>query len=483
VIRPRLFPHTLGVFLLILAGTMLLPLGVAAVGGDSGLIPIALAILPTGVSGGLLTYFSPKRSGELSIREGLLVVVAVWVAVALFGSLPFYFSHHFPTFIDAFFESMSGFTTTGATVLAEVEVLPDSLQFWRCFSHWIGGMGIVVLGVAILPLLGIGGMHLYRAEFSGARSERLTPRIAETAAALWRIYFAITFIEYVALRLAGMGPFDAVLHSFSTLGTGGFSNRTASIAGFSNPWIEYILIFFMLLAGVNFTMQYRLWIERKPGKFFGDLEVRAYAGLVAAATAVITLSVVIQNGYTWSEGFRASFFQVSSILTTTGFVTADYERWAPLTQLILLALMFAGGCTGSTAGGLKIARMLVLLNSVSRDFKRTVHRHGVFAVRLGDQVIPDQTVQSVLSTVYLAFLINVISCLLLAASGVDVLTSISAVAACMFNIGPGLGTVGPADHFGHLPLFAKGVLAVCMLAGRLEFFTALVIFAPSFWRK
>jgi trk system potassium uptake protein len=483
VIRPRLFPNILGIFLLILAGSMLLPLGVAAIGGDSGLIPTALAILVTGAAGGLLTYFSPRRTGELSIREGLLVVAAVWIAVALFGSLPFYFSHHFPTFIDAFFESMSGFTTTGATVLGDVEVLPNSLQFWRCLSHWIGGMGIVVLGVAILPLLGVGGMHLYRAEFSGARSERLTPRIAETAAALWKIYFAITFVEYVVLRLAGMSAFDAVLHSFSTLGTGGFSNRTASIAGFTNPWIEYIIIFFMLLAGVNFTTQYRLWIERRPGKFFGDIEVRAYAGLVAAATAVITLSVVIQNGYTLSEGFRASFFQVSSIMTTTGFVTADYERWAPLTQLILLVLMFAGGCTGSTAGGLKIARVLVLLKSVSRDFKRMVHRHGVFAVRLGEQVIPDQAVQSVLSTVYLALLINFTACLLVAATGVDVLTSIGAVAACMFNIGPGLGAVGPVDHYGHLPLFAKGVLTVCMLAGRLEFYTALVIFTPSFWRK
>jgi trk system potassium uptake protein len=199
VIRPRLFPNILGIFLLILAGSMLLPLGVAAIGGDSGLIPTALAILVTGAAGGLLTYFSPRRTGELSIREGLLVVAAVWIAVALFGSLPFYFSRHFPTFIDAFFESMSGFTTTGATVLGDVEVLPNSLQFWRCLSHWIGGMGIVVLGVAILPLLGVGGMHLYRAEFSGARSERLTPRIAETAAALWRIYFAITFVEYVVL--------------------------------------------------------------------------------------------------------------------------------------------------------------------------------------------------------------------------------------------------------------------------------------------
>lgn len=483
MIRPRLFPHILGVFLMMLAGLMLLPLGIAAVGGDAGLIPSAAALVVTGAAGGLCTYLSPKRTGDLTIREGLLVVGAVWIGVALFGSLPFYFSPHYPTFADAFFESMSGFTTTGATVLGEVEVLPDSLQFWRCFSHWVGGMGIVVLGVAILPLLGVGGMHLYRAEFSGARSERLTPRIAETAAALWKIYFAITFAQYVALRLAGMGPFDSILHAFSTLGTGGFSNRTASVAGFNSPLIEYIIVIFMLLAGVNFTTHYRLWIERRPAKFFGDVEVRAYAGLVAAATVVIAASVILQNGYSIGDGFRAALFQVSSIMTTTGFVTADYERWAPLTQLILLALMFAGGCTGSTAGGLKIARVLVLLRIVGRDFKRMVHRHGVFAVRLGDQVIPEQAVQSVLNMVYLAFLINFGACLAVAATGVDVLTSISAVAACMFNIGPGLGAVGPVDHYGHLPALAKGVLTFCMLAGRLEFYTALVILTPAFWRK
>jgi trk system potassium uptake protein len=483
VIRPRQFPNILGIFLLILAGSMLLPLGVATVGGDSGLIPIALAILATGVSGGLLTYFSPRRTGELSIREGLLVVAAVWIAVALFGSLPFFFSTHFETFVDAFFESTSGFTTTGATVLGDVAVLPASLHFWRCFSQWVGGMGIVVLGVAILPLLGVGGMHLYRAEFSGARSERLTPRIAETATALWKIYFALTLAQYVALRLAGMGSFDAVLHSFSTLGTGGFSNRTASIAAFNSPAIEYIIIVFMVLGGANFTAQYRLWVERQPSKFFRDLEIRAYAGLIGAATLVITISIVAENDYAWTEGLRAALFQVTSIMTSTGFITADYERWSPLPQLILLALMFAGGCTGSTAGGLKIARMLVLAKSVSRDFKRMVHRHGVFAVRLGDQVIPDHAVQSVLSTFYLAFIINFVSCLLVAATGVDVLTSISAVAACMFNIGPALGAVGPLDHYGHLPIFAKWVLALCMLAGRLEFFTALVIFTPAFWRK
>jgi trk system potassium uptake protein TrkH len=483
VIRAGLVPYVLGQFLLMLAATMLVPLGIALAGSDAGVYPAGLSVAVTAVAGAVLTWTSRRRSGELSIREGLLVVVTVWVGVSGFGSLPFYFSPHFPSFTDALFESVSGFTTTGATVLARAEVLPDSLQFWRCFSHWLGGMGIVVLGVAILPLLGIGGMHLYRAEFSGAKSEKLTPRIAETAAALWKIYFAITFALYIALRLAGMGSFDALLHSFSTLGTGGFSNRTASVAGFNNPIIEYIIVVFMLLGGVNFAVQYRLWVQGRVRRFFADVEIRAYFAIVAAATLIIAVTLVWQSSYSVASGIRAALFQVASIMTTTGYVTADYEQWAPVSQLLLLALMFVGGCTGSTAGGLKVARIVLLMTIVHREFRRMVHRQGVFAVRLSDRVIPESAVQGLLNLVYLSFLTNFAACLLVASTGVDVLTSITAVATCMFNVGPGLGAVGPSENFGHLPAFAKWVLSACMLAGRLEFYTALVIFTPSFWRR
>jgi trk system potassium uptake protein TrkH len=483
LIRLRLVPYVVGQLLAVLAASMLVPLGVALVTGDAGLYPIAGGLFVTAAAAGLLVLSSRRFSGELSLREGLLVVVAVWVGVSVFGSLPFWFSPHFPSFVDALFESVSGFTTTGSTVLPKVEVLPPSLHFWRCFTHWIGGMGIVVLGVAILPLLGIGGMHLYGAEFSGAKSEKLTPRIAETAAALWKIYFALTVLLVIALRLAGMNWFESVLHSFSTLGTGGFSTRTASVAGFESPLIEYIIIFFMVLAGVNFTAQYRLWIERRPRRFFGDLEVQAYLALMFAATIVITVTLIAYNSYSAVDGFRAALFQVTSVMTTTGFATADFEQWAPLSQLLLLALMFTGGCTGSTAGGLKVSRIVLLMHIVNREFKRMVHRRGVFAVRLRDRVIPEPTVQSLLNLVYLAFMVNFVSCLLLAAAGVDVLTSITAVAACMFNVGPGLGTVGPAEHYGHLPALAKWVLAGTMIAGRLEFYTALVILTPAFWRR
>jgi trk system potassium uptake protein TrkH len=482
VIRIVTLSYIIGQFLIALAGTMLAPLLFGLWTGDDAR-PFLLAIFITGMIGFLLLRFNARPKGDLSQREGLLLVFAIWIASSSFGCLPFYLSPHFGSLTDAFFEITSGFTTTGATILSDVEVLPQNLQLWRCFSHWLGGMGIVLLGIAILPLVGIGGMPLYRAEFSGAQSEKLKPRITETALALWRIYFALTLAEYLALRWAGMSPFDAACHTFSTLGTGGFSTRTASIAAFHSIQIECIIIIFMLLAGINFTLHYRLWVERKPRSMFADVEVRFYLFTILAATAAILPSLILQNRYSAAAALRSSSFQVSSIMTTTGFVTSNFENWGAFPQLILLSLMFVGGCTGSTAGGLKSSRILLLLKVVAREFKRMVERRGVFAIRLGSQTFPEHTIQSLLNLVYVAFLTNFVSCLLLAVSGVDVLTSIAAVAASMFNIGPGLGNVGPVEHYGHLPALAKWVLSLCMLAGRLEFYTVLVIFAPPFWRR
>jgi trk system potassium uptake protein TrkH len=344
-------------------------------------------------------------------------------------------------------------------------------------------MGVVLLVVAILPLVGHGGMHLYRAEFSGAKSERLRPRIAETALSLWKIYFALSLAEFIALRLAGMNGFEAICHTFSTLGTGGFSTRTASVAGFQSPLIEYIIIVFMALAGISFIQHYIFWIQGRFGVLFGDVEVRSYVGLMVGASLAIGAFEIWRGGAGVELTFREALFQVVSITTTTGFVTADFEIWHSFSQLLLLALMFVGGCTGSTAGGMKVSRIILLARVVDREFRRMVERHGVFAVRLGGDVIPESTIQSLLNLVYLAFLVNFVSCLLLAAMGIDVLTSIAAVAASMFNIGPGLGAVGPLDNFGHLPALAKWVLAGDMIAGRLEFYTVLVILTPAFWRK
>jgi trk system potassium uptake protein TrkH len=474
--------YVLGQFLLIFAAAMGVPLLYGALAGQGEALPLLYGAATTVTAGGALMVL-PRPARELNQREGLLLAVSTWLAICFFGCLPFYFSPHFGGFTDAFFESTSGFTTTGATTLADVEVLSPVVQFWRCFTHWLGGLGIVLLGVAVLPLVGHGGMHLYRAEFSGATSEKLKPRMKETALALWKIYFSMTAVLYGLLRWAGMNNFDAWCHTFSTLGTGGFSTRTASAAAFESPLIEYILIVFMLLAGVSFVQHYRFWVERRPASLLRDPEVLGYAALAAAATAVIAGVLIWQQGYTLETGFRSGLFQVSAIITTTGFVSDDFEIWRPLPQLILLALMFVGGCTGSTAGGLKVSRILLLARVVDREFKRMVERRGVFAVRLGGEVVPESTVQSLLNLVYLAFVVNFVSCLALAALGVDVLTAIAAVAASMFNVGPGLGAVGPLDNYGGLPALAKWVLCGDMIAGRLEFYTTIVILTPAFWRK
>lgn len=484
LIDPRVVGWALGYFLMALAASMLVPLGYGLALGKGDLKALTDSLLVTVAAGSLLLALSRRRPvRELKQREGIVLVVLVWASTCLFGALPFYFSPYFASFTDAVFEATSGFTTTGASVLERVEVLSPPIQFWRCFSHWLGGMGIVLLGLAILPVLGQGGMHLYRAEFSGAKSEKLTPRVLETAQALWKIYLALTVAEFLILWLVGMNGFDALCHSFSTLGTGGFSTRTASIAEFGNPAIEYTIIVFMLLGGSSFILHYRLFVERRPRSLLKDYEIRYYLLLVVAATLVISAVLTWRDGIALDESVRKALFQVVSIITTTGFVTADYETWYPLCQLMLLALMFVGGCTGSTAGGLKVARVGLLARVVDREFRRMAEPQGVFTVRLGGEAIPEAAIHGLLNLVYLAWLVNFIACLLLAAVGVEVLTSISAVAACMFNVGPGLGGVGPTDNYGHLPALAKWVLTGSMIAGRLEYYTLLIILTSAFWRR
>lgn len=475
----------LGFFILFITLTLSLPLLFALIKGDGGLGELLATTLTAGSIGILLVWAFRSPPHEVSRREGILLVVGSWLAASLLGALPFYFSDHFPSFSDAFFESISGMTTTGATVLDNIETLPRSLLFWRSFTQWLGGMGIILLGIAILPLIGTGGTQLYRAEFSGARSEKLKPRIAETALALWRIYVAFSLAEYLALRWAGMDAFEATCHTFTTMATGGFSTRNGSIGDFANPTIEIIIVFFMIVAGINFTRHYRLLVERQPGAFFGDLEIRFYGLLLAGAILAITLtdSVSHDSSIPLIERGRLALFQVVSITTGTGFSSTDFERWKPFGQLLLLALMFAGGCTGSTTGGFKTARLVVLIRVVGREFRRIVEPHGVFAIRFGKEKISESTIQSLLNLVYLSFLVNFAACILLTSVGMDLLTAISAVAAAMFNIGPGLGEVGPAENYGHLPALAKWVLSLCMLAGRLEFYTLLVLFTPAFWRK
>jgi trk system potassium uptake protein TrkH len=474
--------HILGQFLAMMSATMAVPLAFTIGGGDSPR-PLLVGLFTTLAAGLLLLRLGRRPQTDLTTREGLLSVVAIWACVAFFGSLPFYFSPFFGSFTDAFFESASGFTTTGATILPDVEVLPRSLQFWRHFTHWLGGMGIVMLGIAVLPLVGIGGKTLYNSQFAGATSETLKPRVLETAHALWRVYLAITVAEFVALRWAGMDSFDAVCHTFSTLGTGGFSTRTASIAYYDSLALEVVLVVFMVVSSLNFATQYTVWTARRPHTLFRDSEVRFHLAVLGLAVVGITAVLVTASGFAPALALRQALFQVTSIGTTTGFATADYKLWPPFAQLCLLALMYLGGNTGSTAGGFKSFRMLVLLAVIGRAAVLSVERRRVMAVRVGGTVIPDAALQGLLNLVLLAIMFNFAASLLLAASGVDLLTSISAVPACMFSVGPGLGSVGPAENYATLPVFAKWVLSATMLVGRVEFYTALVVLTPAFWRR
>ena len=479
---PKLL-ELLGYFSLAMAASMIVPLLLALYFRDNGLVPLLGAIAFSGAIGAILIAAFRGASIEFNHREAILMVVLTWLAAITLGALPFYFSQFFPSFTDSFFESASGFTTTGATILSEIESVAGSLLLWRALTHWLGGMGIILLGIAILPLIGTGGMELYRAEFSGSSAEKLKPRIAETASSLWGIYFALTLACFLLLMAAGMGPFEAICHAFSTMATGGFSTRNVSIESFHSTFVESVIILFMCLAGVNFALHYRLLVERRVRRFLRDRELRVYVAVIVTATAAVLISLRLVLDMPFPTAFRVALFQVVSILTGTGFASADFAQWTPFAQLILLALMFFGGCTGSTAGGLKIARMDMLQQVIRREFKRMVERRGVFAIHVGRKVVSESTIQSLLNLVYLAFLINFGACILLTAFGTDVFTAISAVAASMFNIGPGLGAVGPAQNYAAFPALVKWTLALCMIAGRLEFYAFLVLLSRAFWQK
>lgn len=478
----------LGVFLGMLLLCMLFPLGYDLLVRHSAPAHFVDAVVWTGAGSALLLGIGYRHARPaLAQREAVLLVVLIWFAACMFGALPFYFSDYYTGFADAFFESASGFTTTGATVIGRVEALPPELLLWRSLTHWLGGMGIVLLSIAILPLIGQGGRDLYRAEFSGARSEQLRPRVIETSRTLWRIYLGLTLALTAILMLAGMSPLDAISHAFSTLATGGFSTRTASVGAFNDPLIEYIIIVFMLLAGISFVQQYKLWVDRRPLQVARDYEVRAYLLLVAVATLAIT-PLLLPNGEPataagWEHAFRAALFQTTSIVTTTGFATADFTRWQPVAQLILLALMFVGGCTGSTAGGLKVARLLMMVQVIKRDFRQLSEPQGVFRIHLGGAAVPELTVAAMINLAYLALLVMLFASLAVAATGEDLLTACTAVIACQFNVGPGLGAVGPASHYGDMATSAKWVLALCMIAGRLEFYTFFFVLTRAFWRR
>lgn len=472
----------LGALLLFLGGSLFVPLPFSFYYDDGVWRAFFYASIICFIVGGLLFRFC-KSPSELSVREGFAVVTFGWTVFAIFGALPYLFSGAIVSPLDAIFETMSGFTTTGSTILTEIETLPQSLLFWRSLTHWIGGMGIIVLSLAILPMLGVGGMQLFKAEVPGPTADRLKPRIQDTAKMLWGVYFLLTMAEVVLLMFGGMTFFDALCHSFATLATGGFSTKNGSIAAYDSSYIDGVVTLFMVLAGINFALHFQL-LRGRFRDFFRSEELRVYLGIIAFATVIIMVcnwSGGIYNHF--FENFRYSIFQVTSIITTTGFATADYEHWMVLPQYILLLLMFIGGCAGSTGGGMKVARILLLFKHAQVQVFRLIHPRAIRLVKLGNRPVDKEVLQSILGFFALFIGVFVIGSMLVAASGMDLISASAAVLACLANIGPGLGTVGPVDNFAHVPVFGKTVLIVCMLMGRLELFTVLVLFFPSFWRK
>ncbi|HGY56504.1 MAG TPA: TrkH family potassium uptake protein [Caldithrix abyssi] len=431
---------------------------------------------------GIPSFFLTRSKEELQIRDGFIVVSFGWFIFALVGALPFVLSGFIPSYTDAFFETMSGFTTTGASILTNIEALPHGLLFWRSFTHWLGGMGIILLSLAILPLLGVGGMQLFKAEVPGPTPDKLSPRIKHTAELLWGVYLLITVLEILALKLAGMNWFDSMCHTFGTMATGGFSTKNASVGAYNSPTIDAIIILFMIIAGTNFALHYRA-LRGKPLIYWKDPEATFFVIVIALATLIIGFDVWERNG---NDAFRAgqhALFQVVSIITTTGYGTADYEQWAASSKIVLFILMFIGGCAGSTGGGMKVIRSLILVKFGRNELKRLIHPQAVLPVRVGDMVVSRDILTNISGFFLLYVTIFVLGIIFMGALGLDFESAFGSVAATLNNIGPGLGSVGPTENYAHIPDLGKWFLSFLMLAGRLEVYTVLVLFTVSFWKR
>ena len=471
----------IGRILLTEAALLMLPTAVAAVYGEA-VLPFLIPALLLAVIGLALGLRSPKRS-SLYARDGFAVVALAWVLMSVFGALPFVISGDIPHFVDAFFETVSGFTTTGASILTEIEPLHRGILFWRSFTHWVGGMGVLVFVMAILPMsAGDGhGMHLMRAEVPGPSVGKLVSRMGDTAKILYGIYLAMTVIEIVLLLLGGMPLFDACIHAFGTAGTGGFSSRNLSVGAYDSAYFDVVIGVFMLLFGVNFNLYYFLLIKRFRDVFRSE-ELRAYLLIVGAAVAAIAADIVHIYG-TVGRSLRYAFFQVASIITTTGYATTDFNVWPEFSRAILVILMFVGACAGSTGGGIKVARVVILCKTSLGDMRKMLHPNAVTTVRFEGKPLTDRTIRSVHLFLTVYILIFTASVLLLSLERFDLVTTFTAVAACINNIGPGLEVVGPMGNFAAFSPAAKLLLAFNMLVGRLEIFPMLLLFAPSIWKR
>lgn len=476
--------------LTIIGLTMIIPAWIARIYGEwdfNGFVLSALICVAVGLPLWVWTW----KHRTLTNRDGFVVVTFGWLITAFAGALPFYLSGAIPNFTDAWFESMSGVTTTGSTILGNIqtmphlvngiESLPHGILFWRSFIQWIGGMGIVVFTIAILPLLGIGGVQLFKAEVPGPVKDKISPRVRDTAKILWLVYSGMTLTEAVALYVAGMPWFEAVCHSLTTMPTGGFSPKNASIAFYDSSAIHYIIIFFMFIAGVNFSLHF-LVLSGKHKAYFKDREFRNYLGGVIVVTVILFFSVSWRIGHMDATIFRDSMFQTVSILTTTGYGTADYELWPYFAQFILFALMFVGAMGGSTGGGMKVARAMLIFKYGIMEIRRMLHSKAIIPIRIGDKTINEGVVRNTLGFFLFYIMIFAFTSLSLTLMGIDIESALGAAASAIGNIGPGLNQFGPTDNYALLPALGKWLLSICMLMGRLEIFTVLVIFSRTFWK-
>ena len=476
-------------------GFMLLSALVSLIYKDGVTFQIFLAGIITLLVGVVSMVFTRRHKKEINKREGYIVVSFGWVIMSLSGTLPYVLTESIPSFTNAFFETMSGYTTTGASILNDIEAVPKGILFWRSLTHWIGGMGIIVLAIAILPLLGIGGMQLFAAEAPGPSADKLHPRITDTAKRLWLIYFGYTAAETLLLSVAGMSFFDAINHSLCTLSTGGFSTKNASIAYWNGqPLIQYIIILFMFLAGTNFVLSYFAFKGRIQ-KVIHDEEFKLYFKFIAIFTIIAAVIIYfradiskssIVHPMVWGEAesaFRHGLFQVLSVITTTGFVTADYTLWTPFLVVLFFGLMFLGGSAGSTSGGVKVVRHLILIKNSFLEFKRTLHPNAIIPVRYNNKAINRFIVLNVLAFFILYMLSFIIGALVFSMFEIDFKSAIGLSASTLGNVGPALGDFGPVNNYAALPPLAQWWACFLMLIGRLELFTVLILFTPFFWRN
>ncbi len=487
MINYKQIARVISVLLFVMGGSMLTGVIFSAIyqSGDGLHLIYSAAICL--VVGGLLWFLSSNKSKSVNKREGYLIVALGWLSMVSFGMLPYLISGEIPSVTDAFFETMSGMTTTGASILNDIEAVPKGILYWRSLTQWIGGMGIIVLTVAIFPMLGIGGIELFSAEAPGPTSDKIHPRIQETAKRLWGIYVGLTAILVLLLKLGGMSFFDAVNHSFTTMATGGFSTKNASMMAYDTPFIQYTIIVFMFLAGTNYTVTY-LALKGRFNRVWANDEFKAYLFFVLVLGLIMSLRVyyaVHQNGgtITFEKATRDAVFQLVSLVTTTGFVSADYTSWTYGLTMICFILLFLGASAGSTAGGIKFIRHLVFFKNSYLEFKRLIHPRAVVPLKLNGQVVAPRIMTHVIIFLLLYMMIFILGSVIMSILGYDFLTSVGAVATSLGNVGPGIGKVGPVDNFAHLSVAAKWLLSFLMLLGRLELFTILILLTPYFWKS